>query len=82
MDYKWLISHYAFIDASVKPLCQGTGPHPNALEKCLMNTPTSTYILEGTHPVFAIISKLLGELRLLLLFFNSILNLTMRIPLL
>ena len=82
MDYKWSVSHFALIDASVKPLRQNMGPHPNALEKCLMNTPTSSYILEGTHPVFAIITKLLGELRLLLLFFNSILNLTMRIPLL
>ena len=48
---EWIVngqSHCASKGASVKPLCQNTGPHPNALEKCLMITPSS-YILEGTH---------------------------------
>ena len=35
----------------LKPLFQNTGPHPDALGKWLMNTPTS-YFLEGTHLIF------------------------------
>jgi hypothetical protein len=51
----WIINghyHSAYKSSPMKPLCQNSGPHPNALGKCLMNTP-KLYTLVGTRQLLA-----------------------------